>query len=148
MLHLATSPGRDLVALIMLFCLGDSKSRLLSGSQVGGALNSSMGCAARMGMAGLVGLVCAVMVSSFGFLRGVGFKVKKRPRPERCWFGVKKICFFPLELLYFFPEIQNVEFCKFLEFGGDLLPSGQVLGRNHAAIRTVQRLRAHRTCGA
>ena len=32
MLHLATSPCRDLVALIMLFCVRDSKSRLLSGS--------------------------------------------------------------------------------------------------------------------
>ena len=32
MLHLATSPGRDLVALIMLFCVGDGKLRLLSGS--------------------------------------------------------------------------------------------------------------------
>ena len=32
MLHLATSPCRDLVAFIMLFCVGDGKSRLLSGS--------------------------------------------------------------------------------------------------------------------
>jgi hypothetical protein len=35
MLHSATSPGRDLVATIVSGYVGDSKTRVLSGSQKG-----------------------------------------------------------------------------------------------------------------